>query len=65
MIRIGQFISRAAETARLMVGVQDHARYVEHMRTHHPELPVLDEGAYFALMQQKRYGGGKIAKCPC
>ena len=63
--RIGAAAQRVAETARLMVGVQDYARYVAHMREHHPELPVLDEGAYLALQQQKRYGGGRIGKCPC
>lgn len=57
--------TRVAEAARLMVGVQDYARYVQHMREHHPELPVLDERAYFALMQQKRFGGSRIGKCPC
>lgn len=57
--------ARVAETARLMVGVQDYGRYLQHMRAHHPELPVLDERGYFALMQQKRFGGGKISKCPC
>ncbi|MFZ5722168.1 MAG: CstA-like transporter-associated (seleno)protein [Pseudomonadota bacterium] len=63
--RTGSWLDRVAETARLMVGVQDYARYVQHMREHHPELPVLDEGAYVALMQQRRHGGGRIGKCPC
>ncbi len=65
--RLGTWTQRVAETARLMVGVQDYPRYVAHMREQHPELPVLDEAAYVALMQQRRYGsaGGKLGKCPC
>lgn len=58
-------VARVAETARLMVGVQDYSRYVAHMREHHPELPVPDEGAWLALMQQRRHGGGDVKKCPC
>lgn len=63
--RVGHWLAQAGRTARLMVGVQDYARYVAHMREHHPELPVLDEGAYCALMQEKRFGGKGVNKCPC
>lgn len=60
-----QALQRAAQTARLMVGVPDYGQYVAHMRAHHPELPVLDAGAFCALMQQRRYGGVTVGKCPC
>lgn len=63
--RVAGGVRQLAVAARAMVGVQDYPRYVQHMREHHPELPVLDEGAYLALMQQQRFGGGKVGKCPC
>lgn len=65
MTRIADGLQQAAQAARVMVGVQDYARYVQHMREQHPELPVLDERAWFAQMQQQRFGGSKIGKCPC
>lgn len=64
-MQIRQFLTRAAETARLMVGVPDYARYVAHMRTHHPELPVADEAVWLRQIQEKRFGGKGGGRCPC
>ncbi|MGL5758369.1 YbdD/YjiX family protein [Plesiomonas sp.] len=65
--RIKLLYQRAAETARLMVGVPDYLRYVEHMQETHPELPVLTEAEFHRACIEARYPGkkGTLSKCPC
>lgn len=52
---------RAVQTARLMIGVPDYDTYVEHMRRHHPERPVMSYEEFFNNRLQARYrnGGGR------
>ncbi len=58
---------RLAQTARLMVGVQDYDTYVAHMREHHPEHPVMTVAEFHRASIDARYPGksGKLSKCPC
>lgn len=60
-------VRRMAEAARLMVGVGDYARYVQHIRHHHPELQPMSEAEYFRYCQEARYPAknGQIKRCPC
>jgi len=52
---------KAVQTARLIIGVPDYGTYVEHMRAHHPELPVMSYEAFFQERMEARYrsGGGR------
>lgn len=50
--------ARAAETARLMVGVPDYPRYVAHRRARHPGEPVMTEAEFHRDRLARRYGGG-------
>lgn len=54
---------RIAETLRLMVGVPDYARYVEHRRARHPGEPVLTRAEFVAQRQSARYGQGSAPRC--
>ena len=58
---------RLTETARLMVGVGDYARYCEHMQARHPEEKIMSEAEFFRYCQERRYPGraGDIRRCPC
>ena len=49
---------RAVQTARLLIGVPDYDTYVEHMRLHHPERPVMSYEEFFNERMQARYRGG-------
>ncbi|KAB7698785.1 putative selenoprotein [Plesiomonas shigelloides] len=66
-VKIQAIYQRMAETARLMVGIPDYARYAAHMREQHPELPVLSEADFHRACIDARYPGkkGKLSKCPC
>ncbi|MCP3169460.1 YbdD/YjiX family protein [Myxococcus qinghaiensis] len=50
--------SRAVRTARLMIGVPDYDTYVAHLRSHHPERPVMSYEEFFDERMAARYRGG-------
>ncbi len=50
--------TRAAEMARLMVGMPDYATYCRHMAERHPERPPMSKAEFFRDRQQARYGSG-------
>ena len=53
-----------ARCARLMVGQPDYDVYVQHMRQHHPERPVMSPVEFFRDRENARYGGkGRIGRC--
>lgn len=60
-----QLWQRLREGGSLMVGVPDYDRYAEHMRTTHPDLPVLSRDAFVRNRMMARYGGKVSGKCPC
>lgn len=68
-IRPTLFVAKAlrsiAQTARLMVGVPDYEKYVEHRQTSHPGEPIMSYEAFFVERQANRYGvgSGKISRC--
>jgi len=49
---------RAVRTARLMIGVPDYDTYVAHLRSHHPERPVMSYEEFFDERMAARYRGG-------
>lgn len=58
---------RTAQSFRLMVGVQDYARYVQHMKIQHPEKKPMTEREFYQYCLNARFPseGGKMGKCPC
>jgi uncharacterized short protein YbdD (DUF466 family) len=57
--------TRLVETLRLMVGVPDYRRYVEHRRARHAGEPVLTEAEFIAQRQAARYGEGADSTPRC
>jgi uncharacterized short protein YbdD (DUF466 family) len=60
--RLGKYLGQAA---RLMVGVPDYETYVAHLRSQHPDLPVMSYEEFFKERQDARYGGGngRVGRC--
>lgn len=56
-------LRRIGETLRLMIGLPDYQRYVEHCRSQHPDKPVMSKGEFVAERQAARYGGSKMGRC--
>jgi uncharacterized short protein YbdD (DUF466 family) len=63
MISVVEIISRARETARLMVGLPRYDLYLQHMATKHPDTPAMSETEFFRDRQQARYGGKSGGRC--
>jgi len=55
--------SNAARTARLAIGIPDYEAYVEHMRSHHPQLTPMGRDAFFRERMAARYGKGRSRCC--
>ncbi|MGU2108865.1 YbdD/YjiX family protein [Pseudomonas aeruginosa] len=60
--RMGKYLGQAA---RMLVGMPDYDPYVEHMRTKHPDQPVMTSEEFFRERQEVRYGGGKGRPIRC
>jgi len=56
-------VCRIRETSRLMIGIPDYDRYVEHVSIHHPEQPIMSYREFFDNRQQARYGMGMKRCC--
>ena len=58
-------MKRAAETARLMVGVPDYDAYVARRRSAHPAEPIMTRTAFYRERTERRFGGGadRIGRC--
>lgn len=56
---------KAAQTARLMVGVPDYDAYLAHCAAHHPGEPVLNRADFHRDRIERRYGVGKGAPPRC
>ncbi|MBS0484957.1 MAG: YbdD/YjiX family protein [Proteobacteria bacterium] len=52
------------QSLRLMVGVPEYGTYVEHMKSAHPDRPVMTYEEFFRERQEARYGGkGRLNRC--
>jgi uncharacterized short protein YbdD (DUF466 family) len=58
-------MARAAETARLMVGLPDYDRYLAHRRAVHPHEPAMTRDEFHRERTERRFGGGagRISRC--
>jgi uncharacterized short protein YbdD (DUF466 family) len=62
-VDLRKFWQRTVQTARLMVGLPDYARYAAHVREKHPDREPMSEAEFFRACQQSRYGGGQGRCC--
>ncbi|RYZ56364.1 MAG: putative selenoprotein [Proteobacteria bacterium] len=51
------------QTLRLMIGIPDYQVYLEHSKTHHPELRPMNEEEFFRNSQARRYDSSKAGRC--
>ena len=58
-----QFGKYLGQAAKMMVGLPDYETYVAHLRTTHPDLPVMTETEFFRDRQEARYGAGRSGGC--
>ena len=58
--KFGKYLGQAA---KMMVGLPDYETYVAHLRTTHPDLPVMTEIEFFRDRQEARYGSGRSGGC--
>ncbi len=57
-------ITRIKQSMRLMVGVPNYEAYVVHMKTAHPDQPVMSYPEFFRERQEARYGAkGRLNRC--
>lgn len=55
---------RFAQAARLMIGVPDYDNYLAHMKSQHPDQPVMSREEFFRNRLNARYGGkGQVGRC--
>ena len=54
--------ARAAETARLMVGLPDYDRYLAHRRAEHPDEPAMTRAEFHRERTARRFGEG-VSRC--
>jgi len=56
-VHLGLVSKSLNQAARMLVGIPDYDTYVQHMRTRHPDKPVMSYKEFFRERQQARYGG--------
>lgn len=62
--KISQTLRQFSQSMRLMVGMPEYSTYVEHMKTAHPDQPVMSYEEFFRERQEARYGSkGRLNRC--
>ncbi|HEX8217555.1 MAG TPA: CstA-like transporter-associated (seleno)protein [Allosphingosinicella sp.] len=56
-------MTRAAQTARLMVGLPDYETYAAHRRAAHPGEPVMTREEFHRERMERRYSAGATGRC--
>jgi uncharacterized short protein YbdD (DUF466 family) len=62
-MRLRDVMTRAAETARLMVGLPDYERYLAHWSAHHPGEPAMSRAEFHRERTERRFGAGTSRCC--
>jgi uncharacterized short protein YbdD (DUF466 family) len=58
-----RFLKRMRETAHLMVGLPDYARYLEHRRVRHAGDPVMTRAEFVRERTVRRFEGRGVGRC--
>lgn len=56
-------LEKAARAIRVIFGMPDYDRYIEHRHACHPGTPVLSPSEFYAEHLKKRYEGGGPTRC--
>jgi uncharacterized short protein YbdD (DUF466 family) len=57
------FLQMLGSVIRRLAGMPDYAAYIEHVRSAHPERPILTEGEFYDEFVRRRYGDGPTRCC--
>lgn len=60
---IHERLSAMVRVCRQVFGIPDYARYLEHMRTHHPGAPVLTAREFHAQAIERKYARNGTRCC--
>lgn len=58
-----RFYHRSDRFINLLVGMPSYDKYVEHMKTRHPEREILSRKEFFKEALEARYNGGATRCC--
>ena len=47
----------------LVAGVPDYEKYLEHMKSHHPDQKPMSRKDFFDQVQKDKYGGSRMNRC--
>lgn len=61
--RVGTGWRLLVQTARLVIGLPDYDRYLDHVRRRHPERTPMTREEFFAERMHARYGRGASRCC--
>jgi uncharacterized short protein YbdD (DUF466 family) len=56
-------MKRAAQAARLMVGLPDYDAYLAHRRSAHPGEPPMSRAQFHRERTERRYAAGTTGRC--
>lgn len=62
-MRLRDAMKRAAQTARLMVGLPDYDAYLAHRRAAHPGEPAMSRDEFHRERTERRFGAGASRCC--
>jgi uncharacterized short protein YbdD (DUF466 family) len=63
MVNLKEFTKKARSTVKVIFGIPDYERYLNHRRDHHPEAAALTEKEYYLACLKDRYESGKVNRC--
>ncbi|MFM2344943.1 MAG: hypothetical protein RLZZ210_1555 [Pseudomonadota bacterium] len=61
--KIGTYLGKAVQLARLMVGIPNYDAYCKHMQENHSEKQMMTYEEFFKYSQVSRFGGNGKFKC--
>lgn len=60
--RLKSLYQKSDRVINLLVGMRSYDKYVEHMKTKHPEQSILSRADFFKEALEARYNGG-VSRC--
>ena len=61
--KLGTYLGKAVQLARLLVGIPNYDVYCKHMQENHPDKPMMTYEEFFQHSQVSRFGGNGKFKC--
>lgn len=62
-MRISKKIQRLIASIHTIIGAPNYEQYVNHMKTHHPNQPILKKGDFYQQMIDRKYNSKTANRC--